>query len=99
MRYPPPTDQWYPPIQSWVSATYMNQWYSVYGINHHIERRKTMTKAHFEMILNRRELSPETITYRVISSRAELPASVFLGSLNGFELWLGFRTNIIYKLL
>lgn len=57
-----------------------------------------MTKAHFEMILNRRGLSPETIIYKVISSRAELPASVFLGTFNGFELWLGFRSNIIYKL-
>jgi len=57
-----------------------------------------MTRAHFEMVLNRRGLSPEIIIYRVISSRAELPASVFLGTLNGFEMWLGFRTNIIYKL-
>ena len=57
-----------------------------------------MTRAHFEMILNRRGLSPENITYKIIASRAELPASVFLGTLNGFEMWLGFRSNVIYKL-
>lgn len=58
-----------------------------------------MTKAHLEMILNRRGLSLETVTYKVIASRAELPASSFIGFLNGFELWLAFRSNIIYKIL
>lgn len=57
-----------------------------------------MTKAKLEMALNRRGLKMNTITYKVISSRFELPSATYLGNFNGFELWLGFRSNIIYKL-
>lgn len=57
-----------------------------------------MTKAKLEMALNRRGLKMDTITYKVISSRFELPSATYLGNLNGFELWLGFRSNIIYKI-
>lgn len=56
----------------------------------------TMTK--LEMALNRRGLTLDTITYKVISSRFELPSATFLGFFNGFEYWLGFRSNIIYKI-
>lgn len=57
-----------------------------------------MTIAKLEMALNRRGLALNTVTYKVISSRFELPSATYLGILNGFELWLGFRSNIIYKL-
>ena len=57
-----------------------------------------MTTTKLEMILNRRGLDPKTVVYKTISFRSELPASTFLGFVNGFEYWLGFRTNIIYKL-
>lgn len=56
----------------------------------------TMTK--LEMALNHRGLALNTITYKVISSRFELPSATFLGFFNGFEYWLGFRSNIIYKI-
>ena len=57
-----------------------------------------MTITKLAIILNHRGLSPETVTYKVISSRLELPSATFLGFFNGFEYWLGFRSNIIYKL-
>ena len=56
----------------------------------------TMTK--LEMALNRRGLSLDTVVYKTISSRFELPSATFLGFFNGFEYWLGFRSNTIYKL-
>ena len=57
-----------------------------------------MTIVKLEMALNRRGLALNTVTYKVISSRFELPSATYLGTLNGFELWLGFRSNVIYKL-
>ena len=57
-----------------------------------------MTATKFEMALNRRGLTLDTVVYKVISSRFELPSATFLGFYNGFECWLGFRSNIIYKL-
>lgn len=57
-----------------------------------------MTIAKLEMALNRRGLALNTVVYKVISSRFELPSATYLGTLNGFELWLGFRSNVIYKL-
>lgn len=57
-----------------------------------------MTTTKLEMILNRRGLALNTVTYKVLGSRFELPAATFLGFFNGFEYWLGFRSNIIYKL-
>lgn len=57
-----------------------------------------MTIAKLEVTLNRRGLALNTVTYKVISSRFELPSATYLGTLNGFELWLGFRSNVIYKL-
>lgn len=57
-----------------------------------------MTITKFEMILNRRGLDPKTVVYKTIYSRSELPASTFLGFVNGVECWLGFRTNIIYEI-
>lgn len=57
-----------------------------------------MTAIKLEMALNRRGLALNTITYKVISSRFELPSATFLGFFNGFEYWLGFRSNIIYKI-
>lgn len=56
----------------------------------------TMTK--LEMALNRRGLALNTVTYKTIASRFELPSATFLGFFNGFEYWLGFRSNIIYKI-
>lgn len=56
----------------------------------------TMTK--LEMALNRRGLALNTVVYKTITSRFELPSATFLGFFNGFEYWLGFRSNIIYKL-
>ena len=56
----------------------------------------TMTK--LEMALNRRGLALNTVVYKTITSRLELPSATFLGFFNGFEYWLGFRSNIIYRI-
>lgn len=56
----------------------------------------TMTK--LEMALNRKGLTPNTVVYVTIASRFELPSATFLGFFNGFEYWLGFRSNIIYRI-
>ena len=57
-----------------------------------------MTIAKLEMALNRRGLALDTVIYKVVSYRCELPSATFLGFFNGFEYWLGFRSNIIYKI-
>lgn len=56
----------------------------------------TMTK--LEMILNSRGLTLNTVVYKTIASRFELPSATFIGFFNGFECWLGFRSNIIYRI-
>lgn len=57
-----------------------------------------MTAIKLEMALNRRGLTLNTVVYKTITSRFELPSATFLGFFNGFEYWLGFRTNIIYRI-
>lgn len=57
-----------------------------------------MTAIKLEMALNRRGLALNTVVYKTITSRFELPSATFLGFFNGFEYWLGFRSNIIYRI-
>ena len=57
-----------------------------------------MTITKLEMALNRRGLALNTVVYKTITSRFELPSATFLGFFNGFEYRLGFRSNIIYRI-
>ena len=57
---------------------------------------KTMTTAKLEMALRRRGLSLNTVVYKDVRP-GFLPSATFLGFYNGRELWLGFRSNVIYR--
>ena len=57
-----------------------------------------MTRAKLEMALSRRGLNFNTVTFKRVY-REQLPSATFLGFYNGFELWLGFRANIVYKVV
>lgn len=55
-----------------------------------------MTTAKLENALRRRGLSLETVVYKDVQP-GFMPAATFLGFHNGFELWLGFNSNVIYR--
>lgn len=55
-----------------------------------------MTRAKLEMTLSRRGLNFNTVTFKRVY-REQLPSATFLGFYNGFELWLGIKANIVYK--
>lgn len=57
-----------------------------------------MTRAKLEMALSRRGLNFNTVTFKRVY-REQLPSATFLGFYNGFELWLGVKVNIIYKVV
>lgn len=57
-----------------------------------------MTKAKLETALNKRGLNFNTVTFKRVY-REQLPSATFLGFYNGFELWLGFKANIVYKVV
>lgn len=57
-----------------------------------------MTRAKLEIALSRRGLNFNTVIFKRIY-REQLPSATFLGFYNGFELWLGFHANIVYKVV
>ena len=57
-----------------------------------------MTRAKLEIALSRRGLNFNTVIFKRVY-REQLPSATFLGFYNGFELWLGFHANIVYKVV
>ena len=57
-----------------------------------------MTRAKLETALSRRGLNFNTVTFKRVY-REQLPSATFLGFYNGFELWLGVKANIVYKVV
>lgn len=57
-----------------------------------------MTRAKLEMALSRRGLNFNTVIFKRVY-REQLPSATFLGFYNGFELWLGFHANVVYKVV
>lgn len=55
-----------------------------------------MTTAKLEMALRRRGLSLETVVYKDVQP-GFMSSATFLGFYNGFELWLSFNSNVIYR--
>lgn len=55
-----------------------------------------MTTAKLENALRRRGLSLETVVYKDVQP-GFMPSATFLGFYNGRELWLGFHSNVIYR--